>query len=148
MVESSRRGILLRIGGVDAVHLGGLQQAVGAKFESSEACAGIGGEERVAGSGHQDHHSALVQVAEGTEPDERLGDRRQIDRRHASGLDALAFKGFLEGDSIDHGAQHPHVVGGGLVDGSVLGQGRASDDVSSTTDHRHLDAALSCLRDL
>jgi hypothetical protein len=58
-------GVLLRVGGVDAVDLGGLEDGLGAELDAAQAGAGVGGEERVAGAGDQDDDASLLEVPQG-----------------------------------------------------------------------------------
>ena len=54
-----------------------------------------------------------------------------------------AFQGVLQGQAVEHGGQHAHVVGGGLLDdlaaGAELG---AAEDVAGADDDGQLHAAL------
>src|SRR6185503_21265554 len=56
-----RARVALRIGGVDAVHLGRLEHDLGAHLAAAQRGRRVGGEEGVAGAGSEDHHLALLQ---------------------------------------------------------------------------------------
>jgi hypothetical protein len=52
----------VRVGGVDAVDLGGLEHNLGTDLGAAQRRCGVGGEERVAGAGGKNHHLALFEV--------------------------------------------------------------------------------------
>ena len=57
-----------------------------------------------------------AEVREGPAADERLGDLVHADRGHEPGLAAEPFEGVLQGQAVDHGGGHAHVVGRRLLD--------------------------------
>src|SRR3990172_12939812 len=62
-----------RVGVIDAVHLGCLQDDLGFDLHGAQGGGGVGGKIRVAGAACEDHHSSLFEVADRTAADERLG---------------------------------------------------------------------------
>ena len=98
----------------------------------------VGGEERIAGAGGEDHHAALLEVADGAPPDERLGHLADVDRGLHPGVDAALLQRVLQRQGVDHRRQHAHVVAGDAVDAAVAG-GDAADDVAAADDDRDLD---------
>ena len=59
-VETDGVGVLLRIGRIDAVDLGALEERVGADLGGAQRCGGIRGEKRIAGSAGEDDDPALA----------------------------------------------------------------------------------------
>src|SRR5262245_39835144 len=70
---------------------------------------------RLACAGPEAHHATLLEVADGAPPDERLGHGAHLDRGDDAGVDALLLDGILQRQRVDHGGEHPHVVGGRAV---------------------------------
>ena len=145
--EPGRRGILERVGAVDAVDLGRLEDRLRADLDRAQRGGRIGGEVRVAGPGREDHDPALLEMPHRAAPDVRLGDRVHRDRRlHAAG-DADSLERVLERQRVDDGRQHPHVVGRGAVHPGRL-VGLAAPDVSAADHDGERDAVGVDLRDL
>ena len=70
-----------------------------------------------------------------------------LDRGHNARGRALAFDRIREGERVDHGRQHPHVVSGRPID--TPGAGReATEDVPAADDHSGFDAKRLDLRNL
>ena len=108
---------------------------------------GVGGEERVAGAGGEDHHAALLEVAHGAAADVGLGDLLDVDRREHPGVLAGLLQRVLQGQRVEHRRQHAHVVAGRPV--HPLGRGgEAAVDVAGADDDRDLDPAGTDRRDL
>ena len=94
LVEALGVGVmLLGIGVVDAVDLGRLEDHLGADLHGAQAGRGVGGEERVAGAGGEDHDAPLLEVARGAAADVGLGDLLHLDRRHARASARRASRG-------------------------------------------------------
>src|SRR5690606_38316384 len=68
-IVAFRRRVAARIVGIDAVDLGTLEQRVAAHLGGAQGGGGVGGEERVAGAGGEDHHPTLLHVAHGAAAD-------------------------------------------------------------------------------
>src|SRR2546428_13811427 len=88
MGQALRVLVQLRIGRVDPVDLRSLDDRVGADLDGAQRARGVGCEERVAGAGGEDHNTPLLQVADRTAPDVRLGDRAHLARRKGARLQA------------------------------------------------------------
>ena len=81
----------------------------------------------IARAGDEDDDAALLQVAHGAAQDERLGDLVHRDGGLHAGADAHFFEAVHDGEAVDDGGEHAHVVAGGAVDaalGAVAGRGR------------------------
>ena len=111
--QELRVGDLRRVGVVDALDpVLGHQDRLGVDLERPQRRRGVGGEERVAGAGGEDHHPALLQVAHRAAADVGLGDLGDRDRRHHPGVGAAPLERVLERERVEHRRQHAHVVGG------------------------------------
>lgn len=130
------------IGGVDAVHFGGFEEDLAVQFGRAERCAGVGCEEGVAGSGGEDDDASFFEVTDGSAPDEGLGDGADVQSGHDTGVDADGVEFFFECDGVHDGAEHAHVVGGGLLDVAGLGELGAADDIAPADDDGDLGACL------
>ena len=119
---------------VDAVHLGGFEKGVGADFAGSEGGCGVGGEEGMSCAGGKDHDSSFLQVTQGTTANERFCHILHLDSGQDSGLDSCMLKGVLEGEGVDHGGQHTHVVGRVAVHLTFVGRRGASPNITAS-DH-------------
>ena len=63
----------------------------------------------------KDDDAALLQVSDRTEPDVGLGELLHGDRRLDSGRDTGLLEGVADRQGVDHGGEHPHVVGRGRI---------------------------------
>src|SRR6266536_1760476 len=135
-----RGGVRIRV--VDAVDLGALEHGVGADLQRPLRGRGVGGEERGAQAGPEDHHAALVQVPDGPSRDIGLGHLAHGDGRLHPGLDAALLQHVLQGQAVDDRAEHAHVVGAGPVD-TPFGQGRAAKHVAAADHRGDLHAVLN-----
>ena len=87
-VMSLASGSRLRVGVVHpVVLLLGHEEAFGPDLQRAQSGGGVGGEERVAGAGREDHHPALLQVADGPAPDIGLADLLHVDGRQHPRVD-------------------------------------------------------------
>ena len=73
-------GVEHRVGGVDAVDLGALEDHVRPHLHRAQRGGGVGREVGIAGAGGEDDDAPLFEVADGAAADERLGDRAHLDR--------------------------------------------------------------------
>ena len=133
------RGVSHRVGGVDAVHLGGLEQHVGADLGGAECRGGVGGEERAAVAPGQDHHPPLLQVADRPQRDEGLGHLLHGDGALHPALHPQALDRVAQAERVDDRGQHPHVVAGDPLDAVAADVG-APDDVAAAHHDGQLDA--------
>ena len=147
LVVALRGGILVRVGGVDAVDLGRLEHDVDAHLASPQRGRGIGREERVAGAGREDHDLALLEVAQRLAADVGLGDLIGAQRRLHARFHALSPQRVLQRERVHERGEHPHVVGGCTVHASSS-RSDAPEDVAPADDDRHLDTEPYDLRDL
>ena len=112
---------LVRIGAVDAVDLGCLEQDVGADLDGAQRGGGVSGEERVPGSRRENHQPALLQVANSASRDERLCHLRHRYRALQPARDAELLDGVAQCQRVDDRREHAHVVGGDAVDAVLRG---------------------------
>src|SRR5580765_468184 len=75
-----RARVALGVVGVHPVHLGALEHDLGAHLAAAQRRRGVGGEERVAGAGGEDHHLALLQVADRLAADVGLAHLLDVER--------------------------------------------------------------------
>jgi len=140
-VEAPGVRVLLGIVGVDAIDLGALDDHVRVDFHAAQRGRRVGREVGVARTASDDHDAPLFHVANGPQPDIRLGhlvhhDRGLDARRHAD-----ALQGVLQRQAVHHRGDHAHVVGGGLLH-AVLDAGIAAPQVARAAHQRHLDAQI------
>ena len=133
LLVAGRLRVLHRIGGVDAVDLGGLEDDLRLHFHGAQRRGGVGGEVGIAGARREHHDAALFEVAHGAAANERLGHRAHLDggehaRRHAGVLERV-----LQRQGVDHRGEHAHVVAGRAVHAAGAG-GQAAKDVAAA-DH-------------
>jgi hypothetical protein len=137
-----RRGLVDHgVGRVDAVHLGAFQDGVGLDFHGAQRRGGVGGEVRVARAGGKDHHAPFFEVADGAAPDERLGDGAHLDGRDDTREHPGLLEPVLQGQAVDHGGEHAHVVGRGAVHPAGAGR-QTPEDVAAADDDGGLHAEL------
>ena len=86
-------------------------------------------------------------MADGAASDERLGDGAHLDRGDDARHDALLLERVLQRERVDHGAEHPHVVGGRAVH-AARARGDAAEDVAAADHDRGLDAHALDLGDV
>src|SRR5271166_972724 len=119
--------------GINAVDLGRLQNDVSFDFHGTQRGGGVGGEIRIAGASGENYDAALLQVANGATPDERLGHLVHFESTHDAGEDVLLFQRILQRKSVDHRSQHAHVIGRDAVHELGL-LGHAAEEVAAA-DH-------------
>ena len=103
-------GVLEGIFIVDSVDAGGFGDHLGFDFEGAQRGGGIGGKEGIGGAGGEDDDAAFFEMAHGAAADIGLTDLRHLDGRHDAGLDALFFERVLQGQGVDDGGEHAHMV--------------------------------------
>src|SRR5437762_2919387 len=142
-LETVRLGVAQRVGIVDAIDLGRLQQGVTPHFGCPQRGRRIGGEKRVAGAGAEDDDPPLFQMAQGTPPDVRLANRLHRDCRLDPGRDAAALQLVLHGQRVYHRGQHAHVVARGALHADRSARQTAEDvtaaDYQAQLDPEHVD---------
>ena len=77
---------------------------------------GVGGKIGITRASTKDHHAAFLEVPHGASPDEGLGYLAHFDGRLDAGFDAVLLKGVLEGQGVDNGGEHAHIIAGCSVD--------------------------------
>ena len=133
--------VFLGIGRVDAVDAGRLEQDLGAELLAAERGRGVGRDERASRAGGQDDHAPFVEVGQGPAADERLGHFVHADRGQEPRRTPLVLERVLQGQAVDHGRRHAHVMGGRLLDHvGAAGKLGAAEDVSTPHDDRQLNA--------
>lgn len=134
VVEAGGSWVFLGVGGVDTIDFGGFEEHFAFEFGGAEGGAGIGREVGVSGASGQDDDAAFFHMAHGAVADEGLGDCFDFNRGHDAAVDPEGNELFFEGEGVHDGAQHAHLVGGGLVDVAACGELCAADDVATTHD--------------
>ena len=87
-------------------------------------------------------------MAEGSSSDKGFGHIIHFDRGHHAGFDARMFEGVLQGEGINYGGEHAHVVGGIAVHASfATGRGTAPN-VAATNDNGQLERGGEDIADL
>ena len=148
LLEERGVGVLGRVRGVDALDaVLGHQDGLGMDLRGAQRGGRVGGEERVARAGGEDHHAPLLEVADGPAPDVRLGHLGDRDGRLHARVHPRLLQGVLEGERVEDRGHHAHVVRGRAVHARG-GAGHAAVDVAGAHHDRHLDAALAHARDL
>jgi hypothetical protein len=99
----------------------------------------VRGEVGVAGAAGEDHRATLLEVADGPPPDEGFGDRPHLDRGEEARLDAVLFERVLQGEAVDDGGQHAHVVGRRAIH-APRARREAAKDVAAADDDTGLNA--------
>src|SRR3546814_3007050 len=91
LVIARGAGILLRIGGVDAIDLGRLQHQVRLDFDRAQGRCRVGREEWIAGAGREHQHAAFFEMTHRLATDEVLADLVDADRseEHTSELQSI-----------------------------------------------------------
>src|SRR3972149_1151922 len=100
----------------------------------------VRGEVRAAGAAGEDDHPPLLQVADGPAADEGLGPLPHLHRGEDAGDETLRLHHVLQGQGVDHGGQHAHVVAGDLVDTDASAEVVAAGEGAPAGDAGHLDA--------
>jgi hypothetical protein len=134
-------GVLLGVFVVNAVHLSGFHDDVGAHLRGAQGGGGIGGEVRVTGAGDEDDDAAFFKVAHGAAEDEGLGDLVHRDGALDAGGYPEFFEGVHDGEAVDDGGEHAHVVAGGAIDAALLAL-EAAEDIAAADDNANLDAEI------
>ena len=78
-------------------------------------------------------------MSHGASPDEGLGHLAHFDGRLDAGFDAVLLKGVLQGQGVDNGGEHAHVIAGGPVDAGAFPFHSAKDIAPAYYDD-HLNA--------
>jgi hypothetical protein len=125
--------VLYRIGVVNTIHLGRLEQDIGPDLDGAKGRRSIGRKIGVARSGSKDDHPPLLQVADCPPLDVWFGNRFHFDSRLQAGIDVQVFQGALECKTVDHRREHAHIIGGGSIHPAAT-RIDAAKDISATND--------------
>ncbi len=118
----------------------GHQDRLGPNLERPQRGGRVGREVRVARACREDHDAALLEMPLGAAADVRLGDLLHLDRRHDARVGAVPLERLLDGESVQHRAEHAHVVAGRPVHARRRG-GHAAVDVAAADHDRELGPA-------
>src|SRR5207245_8879062 len=94
----------------------------------------VRGEIRVAGAAGEDSDTLFLKMADGATADERLSDLVHLNRGLHAGVDALLFECILEGEGIDDGGKHAHMIGGDAIHIAGLFSDAAKESAASEPD--------------
>jgi hypothetical protein len=147
LAVAGRGRILDRVGSVDTIDLGGLEDQLGVDLGTPQRGGRVSGEEGVAGAGREDDDLALFQVAQRLGPDVGLDDLLDVERRLHASLDAGLAQGILQGQRVHDRGEHAHVVGRGAVHAGCARR-HPTKDVAAADDDSQLDAEPIDLGDL
>ena len=132
-------GVLLGVGGVDAVDAGALEHHVGLNFDAAERRAGVGGEVGVTGAAAEDDYLASLHAVDGLPLGVELADGLHADGGEHAGLDADGGEGRAECEAVDNGGEHTHLVALDAVE-ALAGSREAAEDVAAADDDTYLYA--------
>src|SRR5581483_3630962 len=132
-----RARIVLRIGRVDAVHLGRLDDDLRAHLAAAQRRRRVRGEEGVAGARGEDHDLPLLQVADRLAADVGLHHLLDVERRERAACKAGAAHRVLQRQGVHDRGQHSHVVGRGPVH-PRRARRHAAEDVPAADHHPDL----------
>ena len=104
--------VLLRIGAVDAVDIGGLEDRVAFHLGGAQHRGGVGGEVGIAGAAGEHNDAVFLEMAERLAALVGFADLRHVERRHGAGRRAEPLDRGLEHQAVHHRRQHAHGVGG------------------------------------
>src|SRR3984893_16298793 len=112
MGKAGSGAVLQWIRRVDTVDLGGFEQHLCADLGCPQRRCCVCGEERIACACREDDDASLLQVAHSATRDERLGDLLHGDCTLHAAFHVEVFDGVAQGERVDDGGQHPHVIAG------------------------------------
>jgi len=132
-------GVLLGVGGVDAVDAGALEHHIGLNLDAAKRRAGVGGEVGVAGAAAEDDHLAGLHAVDGLPLGVELTDGLHADGGEHAGLDTDGGEGRAQREAVDDGGEHTHLVALHTVE-ALAGSREAAEDVAATDDDTYLHA--------
>ena len=141
-VRRSKRfasGVEIRVAIVDAVHLCRLQNDVRANLAGAQGRGRVGGKIRIAGAGDENDDAAQFEMPDGAAEDERLGHVFHFDGGLDASFDADLVERALQGETVDDGREHAHVIRGRAIHPAMAG-GQSAPDIAAADDDRSLDA--------
>src|SRR5690606_35834971 len=90
--------------------------------------------------------AALLEMPHSPPANIVLANLVDLDRRHHPGKHALALQGVLDGERIDHGCEHSHLVSGDSIDAGRR-QPHAAKDIAAADYDRDLDTGITQVAD-
>ena len=98
-IRSNReaRGWSHRVGVINAVDLGGFEDHVGLDFHRPERSSRVGAEVRISGPGAKQDHTSLLEVPDGSAPNERFSHGPHLDGSYDASIDVYAARAHPEG---------------------------------------------------
>ena len=141
VVKLAGAGVLLRIGGVDAVDACTLKHHVGLDLDAAQGRTGVRRKIRAARATGADDNVALVKVLDGAPLIVKLADGLHADGREHVGLDAEGSESAGEGEAINHCGAHAHLVSLNAVK-ALADAAEPAKNVASTDDDSNLYAGI------
>lgn len=139
--------IFLGVGGVDAVDAGAFEHDVGFNLDAAQRRAGVGGEVGAARAGGEDADVAGLHRLDGAPLGVELADGLHSDGGQDAGLDADGAESGAEGEGVDDGGAHAHLVAFDAVE-SFLYSAQSTENVSAADHDSDLHAAVDDRFDL
>ena len=129
--------VFFRVGGVDTVHTGSFQHDVCFNLDTTQAGAGIGGEERIAGSGGHDDYFTGFHAFDGTPFIVEFADGFHAHGSQYTGLYTGSYQSRTECKTVDDCCQHSHLVAFHTVK-AFVGTAQSTEYVSAAYDDAYL----------
>src|ERR1700722_8065046 len=136
-----RAGHFFRIGVIDAVHAGRLQDDVSFNLHGAQRGGRVRREIRIAGARGENHNASFFEVPHRPAADKWLGNLGHVNRAQESRDHALFLERILQREAVDDRRQHAHVVAGGAIDRQGF-LACAAEDFSSAHNNCHFNAQI------
>ncbi len=136
--------VLLRVGAVDAVHIGGLEHRLRPDFGGAQHGRGVGGEVRISRAAGEQHDAAFGEIFVSRAAREQFANLRHDERGQRARRLALALKGRFQRQAVHEGGEHAHRVAGGAGH-AARGHFDAAKDVPAADNDGDLDAEFARL---
>ena len=140
------RGVLFGIGGIDAVDAGAFEEGVSPDFKGAQRGAAVGGEERIAGAAGDDDDGTLFEFGHGVIAHIVMGERLHRNGGEYLGGNAFSLDETGQGQGVDHGGEHSHLVAVHAVE-AFLCTLNAAENVAAAVDDADLEAGAGGIRD-
>ena len=147
VLELGGGGVLLGVGGVDAVHTGSLQHHVGLYLYATQGRTRVGGKVRRTCAGTHDDFLAAFHGLAGLPLGVELADRLHADGGKHAVLLPDCTKGTAQCQGVDNRGTHTHLVALHAVK-TLACSGKATEDVASTYDNAYLHPHFGNFLDL
>jgi len=132
-------GVFFGVFVVDPVDLGGFEDDFGSNLVGPEGRGGIGGEVGIAGAGDENNHPLLFKVPHGATKDEGLGNLIHGDGGLDAGSHIHFFEAIHDGETVDDGGEHAHVISRGAIYTASLAL-ETAEDVAPANDDADFNA--------